>query len=319
VSRKIAVVVLTWNNHEYTLDCLRSLAEQTLPHTVYVVDNASTDGTPEIVAARFPNARVIVNDTNLGFAGGNNVGMQAAFADGADAVLVLNNDTTLVPDVLALLTDTRGIHPDAGIISPAILYAQQPHKIWFAGANLNTWMGWSYHAHHNAPYESLRRQVRRIARTTGCAMLITHECYTAIGGYDDDFFMYYEDVEYSLHARRAGFETYLVPDAVVYHHVSASFGEVKPGNAVYYGVRNGMVTMDRHYPLPFPLSLARHVTIVVGMIYYVVKPPSAPARVRDIFSGYRDAQRRWLGPRHARYRTAKFHPVRDPQPSPAPH
>ena len=313
------MIVLAWNNHEYTLDCLRSLTEQTLAHTVYVVDNASTDGTPEIIAAQFPTAHVIVNDANIGFAGGNNVGMQAAFADGADAVLVLNNDTTLAPDVLALLTDAKHIHPDAGIISPAILFAQPPHNIWFAGATLNTLMGWSYHVHYNAPYESIAKQIHPIVRTTGCAMLITRECYTAIGGYDDDFFMYYEDVEYSLHARRAGFETYLVPEAVVYHHVSASSSGVKSGNAVYYDTRNGVVTMDRYYPLPFPMSLVRHFTMTFGRLYYVVKPPSAPARVKDIISGYRDARRRWLGPRHARYQTPKFHPVPDPQAVPARH
>lgn len=295
----LAVVVLTWNNADYTLNCLQSLSEQTTRHTVYVVDNASTDGTPAAVMARFPAAHVIVNAENMGFAGGNNVGLSAAFADGADAALVLNNDTTLDPGALASLVAAAEAHPRAGIISPAILFARSPHRVWFAGAATNQWTGRITHQDYNAPYDAIARDIREIERATGCAMLITRGCYEQIGGFDASLFMYFEDIEYSLRARDAGFSILLAPAAVVYHHVSASSRGTKPPDAIYYGVRNGIVTMDRLRPLPMPFTVARRLLIVLAMLLYIARSPRAMARIRDIFDGYRDARRRQRGPRGA--------------------
>ena len=143
---RVAVVVLTWNHCQYTLACLQSLAQQQLPHTVYVVDNASSDETVTAVAAAFPVARLLVNEENLGFAEGNNIGLATAFAEGAEAVLVLNNDTTLEPNVLGGLgRDGPAAYPDAGILSPLILFAKTPHTIWFAGATVSACTGQDRH------------------------------------------------------------------------------------------------------------------------------------------------------------------------------
>lgn len=294
---QIAVVVLTWNNRQYTLDCLQSLGAQTARHTVYVVDNASTDGTPTAVAERFPDARVIVNAENLGFAAGNNVGLDAAFADGADAALVLNNDTTLAPDALAQLRAAARAHPHAGIISPVILFARPPHRVWFAGATTNAWTGRINHQGYDAPYETIAPAVREIERTTGCAMLITRACYERVGGFDPSLFMYFEDVDYSLRAHDAGFALLLAPAAIVYHHVSGSSPSTKPPNAVYYVTRNGIQTMDRLRPLPGPLMAVRRVLMLLAMLLYIARPPRAMARIRDILDGYRDARLRRSGSR----------------------
>lgn len=294
---RIAVVVLTWNYHRYTLECLQSLRGQTIAHTVYVVDNASTDGTPTIVAERFPDARVIVNRENRGFAGGNNIGLRAAFADGADAAFVLNNDTTLEPDALARLIEAAHAHADAGVLTPLILYAEPPHRVWFAGAVANVWTGRIFHQDLNKPATAVSRETRAIERTTGCAMLITRACYDCIGGFDESLFMYFEDVEYSLRARDAGFSLLLVPGAVIYHYVSASSRGTKPANAVYYGTRNGIITMDRLRPLPFPAAIARRFLMVGAMLLYLLRPPLALQRTRDVLEGYWAARRQRLGPR----------------------
>ena len=286
----IAVVVLTWNNRQYTLDCLASLARQTLPHTVYVVDNASTDETPAAVAAQFPAARVIINTENLGFAGGNNVGLDAAFAGGADAVLVVNNDTTLEPDAIERMAEAADAHPEAGVLSPVILFARPPHSVWFAGATTNPWTGRTYHQHYHASYDAIARDIREIERTTGCAMLITRACYERVGGFNAALFMYFEDVEYSLRARDAGFSILLIPSAVIYHHVSASSRSTKPPNAIYYWIRNGIETLDRLRPLPVPFMTVRRLLIVLAMLVYIARPPAALVRIRDIFEGYRDAR-----------------------------
>lgn len=300
VAERVAVVVLTWNHVRYTLECLQSLRQQTMRHAVYVVDNASSDGTPEIVASTFPEARIIVNRENLGFAAGNNVGLRAAFADGADAALVLNNDTTLAPDALAHLFAARHAYPDAGILSPAILLDQPPHRIWFAGAGpVNPWTGRSGGKLEGEPETALPPTVCPTGWVSGCAMLVTRAYHESVGGFDARFFMYIEDVEYALRARGAGFGVYLVPDAVIYHHVSASSGEAKPANGIYYGVRNSLVMLDQHFPKPRPIATARRLCVIITMLAYIAKTPPAPARIADILAGYRDARRGRLGRRGA--------------------
>ncbi len=295
----LAVVILTWNNREYTLACLRSFAQQHRAHTTYVVDNASADDTVQAVSTEFPAVRVIVNPTNLGFAGGNNVGLAAAFADGADAVLILNNDTTLEPDALDHLAEAARNDPTAGILNPVILFAAPPHRVWFAGATVNRRTGQSYHTGYNQPYEAIASAVAPIARATGCAMLITRACFERIGVFEEALFMYWEDVEYSLRARAAGFSVLLVPAAVVYHHIATSTGGAKSRDAIYYTVRNSLVTMDRLCPLVPLAMIGRRVRIILTMIYFVTKRPAAPMRLRDMMQGYWDARRHRLGPRHA--------------------
>lgn len=297
VEQQIAVVILTWNNVDYTLTCLRSLAMQRTPHTVYVVDNGSTDTTVADVAAQFPSVHVIANPTNLGFAAGNNVGLVAAFADGADAALVLNNDTTLDPDALTHLVATAKAHPEAGFLSPVILFAQPPHRVWFAGARVNRWTGRSRHTQYNAPSASVIPTVREIERATGCAMLVTRACYRQIGGFDTALFMYAEDTEYSLRARAHGFTILLVPQSVVYHHVSVSVGGGRSPNIIYYSTRNGIVVMDRHCPIARPFAAVRRWMIALTIAAYAVLEPSAIPRLRDVLAGYRDARCGRLGPR----------------------
>jgi len=299
---QIAVVVLTWNNRDYTRACLRSLARQHCPHIVYVVDNASTDDTVQAVSAEFPAARILVNPTNRGFAGGNNIGLTAAFADGADAALVLNNDTTLEPDALDHLIAAARNDPTAGILNPAILFATPPHRVWFAGASINRWTGQSYHTSYNASYAALSPEIARIARATGCAMFITRACFERIGGFMEALFMYWEDVEYSLRAQQAGFSVLLVPAAIVYHHIATSTGGPKSPDAIYYTVRNSIITMDRMCPLAPLAMIGRRLRIILTMIYFVTKRPAAPRRLRDMMHGYWDARQYRLGPRHAAVR-----------------
>jgi GT2 family glycosyltransferase len=288
---RIAVIVLTWNTRDYTLACLASLAKQTLPHAVYLVDNASTDGTTDAVHHAFPTVRIIANRKNLGFASGNTIGLAAAFADGAETALVLNNDTFLAPDALALLTHEAEARPNAGIVNPLILFAALPDTVWFAGATLNPWTGRSRHQFYRAPRGAVEAETRAIARATGCAMLITRACYEKVGGFDRDLFMRYEDVAYSLKARDAGFAILLAPRAVVYHHVSAASGTAKSGNALYYDARNTLLTLNRYRPVCAPLRLARTLLVVMTMLIYAALPPRPFAYACDVLIGARDAMR----------------------------
>lgn len=308
---RIAVVVLTWNGRQYTLDCLRSVAQQSQSHTVYVVDNASTDGTADAVRQQFPTAHLIRTAENLGYAAGNNRGLAAAFADGADAVLVLNNDTTLAPDTLGHLISAANAHPTAGILSPVILFAQPPHNVWFAGAGINRWTGQTHHWGYGVPYQRVRKEARYIERATGCALLITRACHNATVGFDERLFLYFEDAEYSLRARAAGFSILLVPQAIVYHHVSAASGGEKSPDTLYYSTRNSVVVLDKYLPLRLPFPTIRRMLIALAMLLYIGKPPRGTAGIADIVEGYRDAATATLGPRTRLSRRSPYFLRRD--------
>lgn len=133
--RSVAVVVVTWNGVQDTVRCLRSVAESDWPDLhVIVADNGSSDGTPALMRATGLAERIIENGRNLGYAQGNNVGIHAALATGADAILVLNNDTIVPSNTVRRLVYVLNERPKAGACSPVIVYASDPKRAWFAGS-----------------------------------------------------------------------------------------------------------------------------------------------------------------------------------------
>ena len=222
----IAIIVLNWNGRDLTLDCLRSLAAVTTPHVrIILVDNASTDGSSDAVRQHY-GARVtlIENAQNLGFAAGNNVGIRRALDDGADFILLLNNDTVVAPDFVEHLHKPMLSSPDIGITAPKIYYAEPKNQIWFAGGELSMWRGI---ARHTGIRETDRGQYDRehdIDYATGCAFLVRRAVLEKIGDLDPGYRAYFEDADFCVRARRAGFRIRYIPAAHVWHRISASTG-----------------------------------------------------------------------------------------------
>jgi GT2 family glycosyltransferase len=252
----IAVIIPNWNRPGDTITCLRSLAAGSYAgwHAI-VVDNASTDDSVAAIGAAFPAAEILVNEQNVGFAGGVNVGIARARAAGFPYLLLLNNDTQVAPDALGALLTVAESDPRAGILSPLIYYADGA-RIWFAGAYRRRRLPgislpW-YRRHH-----SFLPRPFSIDYATGCAMLIRTELVEQVGGLDSGYFMYWEDLDLCERARRAGWRLLLVPSATVNHRVSASTGENAP--AKWYYLAYYMPTFYRRYyrrPVAAMLSYA---------------------------------------------------------------
>ena len=221
----IAIIVLTWNGRELTLDCLRSLEAVATPgaHAI-LVDNASRDGTVAAVRERYDDRITIIENTaNIGFAAGNNVGIRRALEDGADFILLLNNDTIVAPDFVDQLLRPMS-DPSVGITAPKIYYAEPHDQIWFAGGEISLWRGT---ARHTGIRESDRGQYDRehdIDYATGCAMLVRREVFEKVGALDPSYQAYFEDADFSLRARDAGFRIRYAPASHVWHRISASTG-----------------------------------------------------------------------------------------------
>ena len=217
---KLGVVVLNWNGKDVTPRCLDSISRSSCPpDQVVVVDNASTDGSVDLVRGGYPHVVVIVNDSNLGFAEGNNVGIRYLLERAFDLLLLLNNDTVLEPESLCELKRAAQAHP-AAAYGAAIYELAAPGSLWYGGGTISRLTLDARHA--TAPADA-RGGARPTDFITGCCLMFRADALRRIGLLDKDFFAYYEDVDWCLRAKASGDRLLYVPDATVHHDVSHTF------------------------------------------------------------------------------------------------
>ena len=233
MSPEVSVVIVSWNGRRYLEPCLAAaVAQQGIDAEVILVDNASTDGTAEVVRARFPQVRLVALTGNRGFAGGSNAG--ARVAQGR-FIAFLNNDTVPEPRWLRALRD--GIDPAAGVLlaTSRIVYMHDPSIIDSAGDGFFRWGG-AFKRHHGAPAH-LAAASEEVFGVCGAACLVSKPVFDELGGFDEDFFASHEDVDLSYRARLRGYRCRYVADAVVRHHGSVTIGRTTR-SAVFQGQRN---------------------------------------------------------------------------------
>ena len=205
----VVVIVLNWNGRDLTLDCLDSLlAVQTraAAMSVLVVDNASNDDSVEATRARYGDAvEILVTPENLGFAGGNNAGIEHALARGADYVLLLNNDTLVAPDLIDHLLAPFALDAATGVTDPMIYYAEPRDQIWFAGGEISPARGIARHIGIRERDRGQYDAPRDVDYVTGCALMTSRVLIDRIGSLDPGYRAYFEDADFCTRARRAGY------------------------------------------------------------------------------------------------------------------
>jgi len=221
----VYIIILTWNGRKDTLDCLRSFKTVEYPnYRIILVDNASVDGTVDAVRKEFPGVDIIVNPTNLRFAGGNNVGMRKAVMGGADYILLLNNDTLVDKDFLIKMMDTALSDDMIGMVGSKIYYNDKRRYLWYAGGKIEWWKGW---ISHRGVHELDRGQYDHRCETdyiTGCCLLVKRDVVDDIGFLDESYYIYGEDADWCIRARRAGYKLLYEPGSVIWHKLSVSSG-----------------------------------------------------------------------------------------------
>ncbi len=241
----VVTVILNTNRREDTLACLASLACSSYPnHRIIVLDNASSDGSVAAIRDVYPDVRVIELSENLGYAGNNNVGIQAAIESGARWIWVLNEDTVVAPDCISRLVAAAEADPHIGIVGPLVYHHNEPDVIQSAGGRL----GGSWEALHVAQNETDRGQLagpRDVDWISGCAILVRREVVEQCGMLDARFFYYWEEVEWCLRARRAGWHIVHVAAAKLWHKGVQRDYRPKPSVA-YYNTRNRLLMLAKH-------------------------------------------------------------------------
>lgn len=281
--KKVAIVILNFNGEKDTIQCLESIERLQVTRLdsakrvgyrlqVIVVDNGSVDGSVnELKNFTLPALRftLIENKENLGFAEGNNVGIRVALKDGADYVLILNNDTLVDKNLILQLIKTFSDYHDAGIISPKIYFAPgfEFHKtrykknergkvIWYAGGKLD----WdNILSSHRGVDEVDSGQYDRVVETdfaTGACMMIKLEVFKKIGLLDKDYFLYWEDVDFCQRAKKAGFKVLYTPTTHIWHKVARGSGIGSNLND-YYITRNRLLFASKYAVVRAKFALLR--------------------------------------------------------------
>jgi hypothetical protein len=267
---EVIAVILNTNRRADTLACLASLAESDYANlSVLVLDNASTDGSAEAVAAAFPAVQVLPLAQNLGYAGNNNVGITAALTQGADWVYVLNEDTVQAPDCLTNLLALGESDPRIGIVGPLVYHFDEPQVIQSAGGQLGRYWK-STHRGYNELDQGQYAQSTPVDFVSGCGMLVRRQLIEEQGALDARFFYYWEETEWCLRARRHGWQVVFVPTAKLWHKGVQRDYDPNP-SVTYYNTRNMLLTLHKHQA-PFSVQVVAWAEIARTVTSWTVKP-----------------------------------------------
>lgn len=282
---KVSIIIINWNGWRDTIECLESILNVDYDNIeIIIIDNASSDESLKKISSwcnqrgtycqqlsykldDFGNGSIIErfnieNNSaknsiqpillielaeNTGFCLGNNIGMKLAASNGAKFFLILNNDTIVTPSFLKPMVEVAQQEKNIGLVGGVICYAENPDSIWFAGGSFDKYLE-SKREHDGDIYSA--DKFERIFDTewvSGCMTLIPIRTYNQVGGYFEGFFIWSEEWDYSLRAKKAGFRLVIASKARIFHKVGHSLGVMKP-LSYYYGTRNRLILKRMHLP-----------------------------------------------------------------------
>lgn len=266
----VACVVLNKDRRQDTLECLDSIRAGTYRNArVILLDCQSRDGSVDAVRARHPDATVIELPRNLGYAGNNDVGIEAALAMDARWVFVLNEDTVLAPDCIEQLVRVAESERTVGCVGPLVRHHDEPGVIQSAGGTLDRrWQ--SRHLGENEEDRGQFRDPHEVEWVSGCAIMLRAEALREVGAFDGRFFVYWEETEWCVRARKAGWRILNVPAAKLWHKgVQRRYA---PGPWVtYYVTRNRLLLLATHHA-PRQAWATACVQILRTLVSWSVKP-----------------------------------------------
>ncbi len=245
---KVSIVILNWNQYDFTCECLESLRKLTYPYyDIWIVDNASEDGSADRLLRDFPEIRLVRNDRNLGVAGGRNVGVERVLESSPESeyILILDNDTIVEPKLLNELVKAAESDEQIGLVTCKIVYYDNPDVINAAGIHFYPII---FHGRGRGGGKVDNGQwngLEEVDATSGCVQFVKSSVYREIGLYDTVYSPYGpEDWEFGLRAKKHGYKVFYTPTARVLHKLSA---EYKTTSRIVYSLTKGYVIFIRKY------------------------------------------------------------------------
>jgi GT2 family glycosyltransferase len=238
---KVFIIILNYNGKNIIGPCLRSVFKNNYPNfEVVVVDNNSQDGSFEEAKMNFSKASFIKSARNLGYAAGNNLGIRFALERMADYVLLLNNDVEVEGDFLLRMVEISERNEKIGIVG-SVIFNQDNRDVWYAGGKISWLTMKTRHERVISDDNDFKTEF-----ITGCSMLVRKEVFKKIGLLDEDFFLYWEDADFSVRTRKAGFEVRVAAKSWVYHHEKSQKNLPEKN---YWLVISGLLFFRKNSPL----------------------------------------------------------------------
>jgi len=280
----VAIVVLNWRGLEDTRACCKSLANLTYRNArVFVVDNASGDGSAEALQSEFPGFVHLANAKNLGFSGGVNATMSRVLAENYKYVLLLNNDTKVAPDFLEEMVSAAESDNQIGMVGAKIYYFDEPNTIWFAGGKINIQdLPPFRHIGQDEIDQGQHDESGETGWITGCCLLVRSETIKRVGLLDESFGYYCEDVDWSLRVKNSGWKIWYQSRAKVWHKIGRSTSR---GNlpVTYYNCRNPLLVAKRNLNYMTKIKIYRR--MIDWIRSYPVERPEKPCLVEGTIHG----------------------------------
>ena len=283
----LAVILVDYNGLADTIECIKSLLRVPQQIQIIVIDNASKkDETTDIVGL-FPMVKIFRVDVNLGFAGGNNIGIKWAIDNGFEYVALLNNDTVVDENIFTHLLENID---DRSVVAPYIYYYSNPDELWYGGGYINRWTGNAKHMY--TPKKGDEAFVCDFA--SGCCILAHRSIWEKVGVLNELYFMYNEDTDFCVRLAENGMKIKVVPSAKVLHKVGKSSGGTESPFCIYYITRNRLYCVKTHQKFFAPTAyIVSILSRYLRMLLLVLKKKK---EWKAFFQGIRDSKKGVMGP-----------------------
>lgn len=247
MKKNLAIIIVNFNGAKDTIECVRSIEKNCKLENleIIIVDNASSENDKKLLLDNLKENKVILNDRNMGFAVANNIGIEYAINRNFENILLLNNDTLItkcsLEDMLRVLNENKEI----GAVSCSILYNSERDKIWFDGGNINWKTYLSTHDNMKKIFKKTN-DIVDVGFISGCCLMVKKEVIDKIGMLPTEYFMYFEDTDFSAKIIDSGYKMKIVKKAVIYHKVSASSGGEESPFSIQWCNRNRLIFMKKY-------------------------------------------------------------------------
>ncbi|AGY76813.2 glycosyltransferase family 2 protein [Clostridium autoethanogenum] len=239
--------MVNYNGHKDTIECVTSLRKINYSnYKIIIVDNSSSDSSGEILKRKLSHCKIIESKKNLGFAGGNNLGIKYALDNKADYVLLLNNDTLVEANFLNNMINSFNVDNRIGLVGCKIMYYPQKNIIWYGGGCIDWFRFIGDHYGMKEIDQGQCDREKEIDFMTGCCMLIKREVFEKAGLLSGDYFMYFEDVDFCVKVKNTGYKIWYNPKAIIYHKVGFSSGGEESPFSIEWGTRNRFIFMNKY-------------------------------------------------------------------------
>ncbi|RKZ04017.1 hypothetical protein DRQ25_17375 [Candidatus Fermentibacteria bacterium] len=284
---RVAVILVNYGQWELTRKCIDSLdRSSSVDIRITLIDNCSPGSVPSWACSR-SGLRFKRMEENTGFAGGNNAGFKMSLDDDAEYTFFLNNDAEVLPETILNLTKHLNDNARTGIVAPAVYWKSDPEKLWGAGGNLVRWKMRFEQVDLTGMGSSLDKGLK-VDFVSGCALMIRTDLFSMIGGFREDFFMYYEDADLCRKVIEQGYSIEVLPFETVLHNVASGSGGELSRIALYFSERNRIVlSRDMLSPsMRFVFMVYKSAVLMVLTLKFLLW--QGPERIPWIWRGYFD-------------------------------